>query len=103
MKALILSAFWITCIAGTAEAGPLQSSHHPGGGGGTSADHGRLDMGVSHYPDGHSSIYTGEHSRAGDSAHSASGPQVPFHSSGHGGHGYANSRHDHHPYRTLGR
>lgn len=38
MKALILSAFLITCVAGTANSGPLQSSHHPGGGASTSAE-----------------------------------------------------------------
>ncbi len=62
------------------------------------------EIGQSHYPDGHTVIYSGEHVAAGSSgSREARSSASPMHGSGHGGHSYGNSRHDHHPYVTLGR
>lgn len=62
------------------------------------------EIGQSHYPDGHTVIYSGEHVAAGNTGSwNARSSAFPTHGAGHGGHSYANSRHDHHPYATLGR
>lgn len=55
--------------------------------------------GQSHYSDGHTVVYRGEHipMRGTVQSNSVGWPIVP-HTSGHRGHSYANSQHDHHPY-----
>ena len=99
------SAWLSVALAAAGIASPAQSQGRAGTGHAVrtlSSHSSSAGIGQSHYSDGHAVIYIDEHvpARAVLLGNSFTG-SLPSHSAGHGGHGIANSRHDHHPYRTL--